>query len=267
MENVRRWHGDVYERFTNIDSLVNRISERRTEWTVPPDMLEEVTDCRNRLLELIGRCRCGDASRYDRRQCNLLLKSTVSLCMLQVRLWAYSGLTTGVLTRDDVHLLGFLLPDERVCSRETCKVKADVRVTVLDGETVCVEIVHADENNPALALHGWPGGVRSALIVIHTAVGDTEVFRQITTQLRNEIRMPKSHGRQFVVKASFLRHVSDTPLFGNQLAFSIPLRTIAANDTSGQRRQNDFNMPWRNRERFRRDTDKMKAYNGPDLKV
>ena len=69
-------------------------------------------------------------------------------------------------------------------------------------------------------------GVRQALIVIVAADGTTEVYRRQTTRLYNSIRLPDgSHGKRFIVKAAFLRHVGDEPLFGPEQTFSMPLAT------------------------------------------
>ncbi|MDR2690821.1 MAG: hypothetical protein LBB73_00730 [Dysgonamonadaceae bacterium] len=74
--------------------------------------------------------------------------------------------------------------------------------------------------------HGWPPGVHNALLVITAADGTTEVYRQMTTRLHNDIRMPAgSHGKQFIIKASFLKYINDEPRFGNEPTFSMLLTT------------------------------------------
>jgi hypothetical protein len=66
--------------------------------------------------------------------------------------------------------------------------------------------------NAAQVVHGWPSGVKHALIVITAVDGRKEVYRQLTTRLHNDIRMPDgSHGKQFILKAAFLKHVDDKP--------------------------------------------------------
>jgi hypothetical protein len=65
-----------------------------------------------------------------------------------------------------------------------------------------------------------------AVIVITAADGVTEVYRQMTDRLHNDIKMPAgSHGKQFIIKAAFLKHVNDEPKFGNEPTFSMPLTT------------------------------------------
>jgi hypothetical protein len=36
---------------------------------------------------------------------------------------------------------------------------------------------------------------------------------------------PGSHGKQFVIRAAFLKHPDDVPYFGNSPTFSMPLTT------------------------------------------
>jgi hypothetical protein len=50
--------------------------------------------------------------------------------------------------------------------------------------------------------------------------------RGYTTRLHNDIDMPAgSRGKQFIIKAAFLRHISDKPRFGSEPTFSMPLTT------------------------------------------
>jgi hypothetical protein len=48
----------------------------------------------------------------------------------------------------------------------------------------------------------------------------------MTTRLYNQIKMPdNSHGKLFIVKAAFLKHPSDVPIFGPQPTFTMPFST------------------------------------------
>jgi hypothetical protein len=50
--------------------------------------------------------------------------------------------------------------------------------------------------------------------------------------------MPEgSHGKMFLIKASFLKHVNDSPLFGNEPAFSMPLSTGDMADAALQKKK------------------------------
>jgi hypothetical protein len=99
-------------------------------------------------------------------------------------------------------------------------------VKVLNGDFIRVVVDQSSDENAGPVLHGWPTGVKHALIVIVAADGKTEVYRQMTTHLHNDIQMPEgSHGKQFIIKAAFLKHVDDEPKFGNEPTFSMPLTT------------------------------------------
>ncbi|MDR3196529.1 MAG: hypothetical protein LBU34_01565, partial [Planctomycetaceae bacterium] len=197
---VRRWHGSIDEQFGNIDNLVKLIEQHPT-WSIPTTLLAQVSDNREQLQLLINKCRSTAGSAADREQRNSLLKSTVGLCLLQVRVWAYSEYTAGVMTADDVHLLGFLLPGEiggHHDHSEATDITPEVKVKVINEDFIRVVIDQSAGENAGQVRHGWPHGVRNALIVITADDGKTEVHRQFTTRLHNDIRMPEgSHGKQF----------------------------------------------------------------------
>jgi hypothetical protein len=226
---IRRWHSNTDNQYSNIDNLVNLITANQPAWVIPADLLAQLTANRNRLQTLIGKCRSVSGSTADRAERNTLLKSTVKLCLVQVRIWAYGKYADGVLTADHVHQLGFRLPGEAGGYRkhtEAINVMPEVKVKVINEDFIRVVIDHSAGENAAQVKHGWPPGVRNALIVITAADGMTDVCHRFTTRLRNNIEVPKgSHGKQFIIKASFLRHISDEPLFGNEQTFSMPLST------------------------------------------
>jgi hypothetical protein len=229
LAGVRKWHGNIDEQFSNIDNLVNVITEHQSTWTIPPDLLTQLTNNRDQLQVLINKCRSTAGSTADRELRNALLKSTVGLCLLQVRVWAYNEYIANVLTADDVHLLGFLLPGETGGHHdrtEATDVTAEVKVKVINEDFIRVVIDPSAGENAGQVAHGWPPSVKNALIVITADDGKTEVLRQFTTRLHNDIRMPDgSHGKQFIIKASFLKHISDEPRFGSEPTFSMPLTT------------------------------------------
>jgi hypothetical protein len=191
------------------------------------------------------------------------LKSTVGLCLLRVKIWAYAAYAAGELTADEVHLLGFLLPGEtggHHARAEATDVVAEVKVTVINADFIRVVIDQSAGENAAQVAHGWPAGVRNAMIVITAADGKTEVYRQLTTRLHNDIRMPEgSHGKQFIIKAAFLKHVNDEPRFGNEPTFSMPLTTedlVAALD---KQHHEEFEAQSQEVERQRQEIARLKA--------
>jgi hypothetical protein len=226
---ARRWHGSIDEQFGNVDNLVV-IIQAHTTWGTPPSFAQIVTN-RTQLATLIPKCRSGAGSANDRAHRNTLLKNSVDLCLTSVKLWAYGQYNTNpsVFTIDDLHSLGFLLPGEasgRRSRSEATGVAAEVKVTVLSADMIRAVIDQASNDNAALVAHGWPDGVRQALIVITAADGATEVCRKSTSHLHNDIRMPEgSHGKAFTIKAAFLKHPDDEPVFGPQPTFTMPYST------------------------------------------
>jgi hypothetical protein len=263
LANIRRWHGSIDDQFANINNLVNILDEHRQDWHVPPDLLSELVSSRDHVQILINKCRSTAGSAADRMLRNTLLKSTVGICLLQVRVWAYGEFTSGNLTADDVHLLGFLLPGETGGHRsrtEATDVTAEVKVSIVNEDFIRVVVDQSAGENAAQVVHGWPPGVKNALIVITAADGTTEVHRQFTTRLHNDIRMPDgSHGKQFIIKASFLKHVNDEPRFGNEPTFSMPLTTedlVAALD---RQHHEEFEAQIQEVERQRQEIERLHA--------
>jgi hypothetical protein len=96
-----------------------------------------------------------------------LLKSTTGLCLLQVKIWAYGEYAAGVLTADDVHLFGFLLlgdaGGQHACTEAT-DIVAEVKVKIINEDFVHVVIDQSSGENAVQVTHGWPSGMRQALI-------------------------------------------------------------------------------------------------------
>jgi hypothetical protein len=225
---ARQWHGSIDEQFGNINNLVTRLAAH-PEWMFPPQLLMQLTENRDQLQALLNKCRTPDASQSDRLLRSALLKSTVGLCLQQVRLWVYGAFAVETLKAEDVHELGFLLPGENAGYHrrtQATDIVAEVKVSVVTEEIIRVVVDQSAGENAAAVVHGWPRGVHHALIVIYAADGTTEVYRSLTTRLHNDIRMPDgSRGKLFIIRASFLKHVDDTPRFGNAPTFSMPLTT------------------------------------------
>jgi hypothetical protein len=260
---ARRWHGSIDEQFSNINNFVTLVMSHQPAWSIPEDLLDKLTTDRDQLQSLINKCRSTAGSAADRTLRSTLLKSTVGLCLLQGRIWAYGEYTAGVLTADDVHLLGFLLPGESGGHHgrtEATDVVVEVKVSVINADFIRVVIDQSSGENAAQVAHGWPSGVKNALIVITAADGKTEIYRQITTRLHNDIRMPEgSHGKQFIIKAAFLRHVNDEPRFGNSPTFSMPLTTEDLAAALDHQHHADFESQLQEVERARQELSRLQA--------
>jgi hypothetical protein len=226
---IRRWHGSIDDQLSNIIKVTGILTEHKAAWIVPTQLLDPLTANCNELCMLVPKCKSTSASTDDRAQRNTLLKSTVAYCLFNVKIWVYQAYAAGALTIDDVHSMFFLLPGEtggKHSRSEATDVVAEVKVSVISADIIRAVIDKASAANAGPVIHGWPQGVNMALIVITAADGVTEVYRRITDRLHNDIEMPAgSHGKQFIIRASFLRHLDDKPRFGSQPTFTMPLTT------------------------------------------
>jgi hypothetical protein len=225
---IRQWHGSTSEKMENINNLTDQILNH--EWPIPADMLKELTDSRLELRALIEKCHTPLASTYDRSRRNALLKQTASFCLHRIKGWAIGRHALGDISAEEIHLLGFRLPGEIGGNRkraEPTDARAEVKVNIISPDYIKVVLDQSAGQNAALVKRGWPAGVRHAVIVALSADGKTEVFRYFTTRLHNDIRMPEGlHGKLFIIKAAFLRHINDDPRFGGASpTFSMPLST------------------------------------------
>jgi hypothetical protein len=223
---MRKWRGALGDKFSNISNLVALVKSRQDVWNMPVDLYTQLCGNHERLQALIPKCRSISGSKADRALRDTLLKDTVDLCCIQVKMWAYGEYTAGIMNADDVHLLGFRLPGEigRHHSRtEATNVEPEISVRVLNEDFIRTVVSNTAGKNSAQAGSGWPQGVKFVQIVITADDGTTEVMRINTSRMYNTLRMPEgSHGKQFLIKAAFLRHVDDEPRFGNEPMFSMP---------------------------------------------
>jgi hypothetical protein len=61
------------------------------------------------------------------------------------------------------------------------------------------------------------------MFVIIDAASGREVHRGYTTRLHNQVRMPEgSSDKLFLVRAAFLMHFDDAPVFGPETSFFMP---------------------------------------------
>jgi hypothetical protein len=68
-----------------------------------------------------------------------------------------------------------------------------------------------------------------------------------------------SHGKQFIIKASFLKHVNDEPRFGNEPTFSMPLTTEDLAAALDRQHHEDFEAQIQEVERQRQEIERLHA--------
>jgi hypothetical protein len=262
--NIRHWHGTIDEKFNNISNVADTLAAYLTDWNVFRDLAQQLGDDRDRLGALIIKCRSNNGSPADQMLRNSLLKALVAQYLTQIKSWAFTQHYAGVLTADDVHLLGFFLPGETAGRRnrkEPVDELAEVKVAVINADNIRVIIDQADSENAAPVRHGWPQGVRQVLFVILAADGVTEVYRQMTSRLHTDIEMPHgSHGKQFIIKAAFLQHVDDSPKFGNEPTFSMPLTTEDLAAALDRQYHEEFEEQLREVERQRQEVERLQNH-------
>jgi hypothetical protein len=223
---LKKWHGSIDDKLSNIMHVYDVLSDNpKPAWDIPTGLVAELKAHITALQALIAKCRDADATAKDRMERNTELKTTVSLCIVQIKIWALHAYTSGFMTIDELHRFGFILPGEGGGDHRrgaATDVKVEVKSSVLAANKILVVIDQAADKDVAKVVHGWPQGVRYALIVITTEDG-TEVFHKVTTRLYNRIELPNdSHGKMFLVKASFLKHPDDTPYFSKTDSVTMP---------------------------------------------
>jgi hypothetical protein len=262
LANVRRWHGTIDEQFANVDNVV-KVIDAHKNWEISNESMGELRRRRDAVQALNAKCTAKEASPGDRRDRVGLLKTAVGYCLLQIKLWAYTQFNTGLMTREELHSLHFLLPGETGGHRsraEQVTERGDAKVTVLSEDMIHVTIIQSAGEGDKQVARGWPHGVRQALIVITEIDGKTEVLRKVTTHLRNEIKMPiDARGKEFTIKIAFLRHPDDEPVFGSQPTFSMPLNTNDILAAVDHHHQEELEEQLREIEHHRRDVERLEA--------
>jgi hypothetical protein len=225
---MRQWHGTIEQQYNNIDNVV-RIMKAHPAWPVPAEAFPALCAYHDELRLLIDKCGTPAGSTVDRNHRDATLKSAVGICLMDIKIWSYDMCLHKVFDAATVHDLGFLLPDEhgRHHGRvEPIDVTAETKVKVISADIIRVVTDQSAGENAALVTRGWPRGVTHVLIVITADDGETVVHSEISSRKYTDVKMPEgSRGKQFMAKASFLKHTNDEPRFGNEATFTMPYET------------------------------------------
>jgi hypothetical protein len=258
--NVRKWHGSMDDQYDNIDNLV-RIIKAHPKWEMVPDMSSELEAYRDKLKDIMGKCNSSSASSDDRHARNSLLKGVVGYCLKDVKIWAYSQYVEGDISKDDLHGMRFLLPGETGgyhARGDATKELPMAKLSIINMDNVQVILDQSNEENAALVHHGWPKGIRQAVIQILSADGKTEVVNQMTSRLYTDIEMPAgSHGKMFILKAAFLKHLNDKPRYSYPVTFSMPQTVEDLNAVLDRQHHEAFEAQVRAVEDHRRDVERL----------
>jgi hypothetical protein len=72
--------------------------------------------------------------------------------------------------------------------------------------------------------------------------------------------MPEgSHGKQFILKVSFMKHLDDAPRFGSELTFSMPLTTEDLAAAIDRQHHEEFEAHVRETEMHRQEVERLQA--------
>jgi hypothetical protein len=225
---ILNWHGTYDQQHDNVLNLI-KIIKAHGSWAIPTEAYKELTDMEAELAPLMQICGTTSASSVTRMKRRTLVKALVALCLSDMKTWALEMYRLKQLTADDVHELGFRLLGERGGHHArvmATNVTPAIKIRNISGEIVRVIVDKSAGENAAGVTRGWPEGVKYVLIIIVSVDDREEIVRLISTRVYNDITMPEgSRGKQFEVKASFLKHTDDEPRFGNAPVFSMPLTT------------------------------------------
>jgi hypothetical protein len=229
-EAVKKWRrGTVNEQYGNLTNVAGTLDSHELGWSVPAPMLAKLKGYRTKLQPLMDKCNARKASKLETAQRKSLLKEAVNYCLYDVEHWACGVCRDGEITREELHDLAFVLKEERGGYRarlEPTDVVPEVKVRVVDADIVEVVVDQASNENAGPVRNGWPKGVRYVRIIVTADDGKTEILRHDSVTLRNRLRMPDgSHGKLFLLKAAFLKHLDDVPAFSAEPSFTMPFTT------------------------------------------
>jgi hypothetical protein len=229
LSQVAGWHGTIIAQMGCIRTLLDGLVERQSTLSVPNDYITLLTTNLAKLDKLSAKRAKGEITAKELRSRNTTLKLTVAYSLHTIRIWVFGQHADGTLSTDDVHDLGFLLPGEMAGYRgksDPTDAVAEAKPLIITANMMRVIIDQATVKNAGPVMHGWPHGIRMAILLILADDGETEILRLMTTRLHTDIEMPADcHGKQYIVKAAFLKHVNDTPRWSAGAQFSMPKDT------------------------------------------
>ncbi|MDR1414280.1 MAG: hypothetical protein LBI96_00580, partial [Odoribacteraceae bacterium] len=226
---IRGWSKTIDSKFYNIDHVSKTLVASRSTLPVPQAMITYFEDHLDNLQDLISTCRSSAASSDFRRKRDILLAEMVEYCLVTVRIFLYEMFDKGLMTAEQIHELGYLLPHENVGGGGRAKPTdaiAAIKINVKGLDALEIVFDYSAGKNAGEVSSGWPKGVRHGVIVILAEDGKTEIIRLATSRLHNSIEMPpETRGQMFIAKAAFLKHLDDAPVFGEEPMFMMPKST------------------------------------------
>ncbi|MDR1414174.1 MAG: hypothetical protein LBI96_00005 [Odoribacteraceae bacterium] len=229
LAHLHGWTKSIDSKFYNIDHLSKTLVTLRPLVPVPQAIITYFADNLESLQDLISTCKSSAGSADLRRKRDILLGEMVDFCLVTVRIFLYEMFDTKVMTAEQIHELGFLLPHEKVGgsgrSKPTDAIAA-IKVVIKGLDAVEIVFDYSAGKNAGEVRSGWPKGVRHGIIVILSEDGRTEILRLATGKLHNTIMMPpETRGKLLIAKVAFLKHLDDIPVYGEEPMFMMPKTT------------------------------------------
>jgi hypothetical protein len=223
---VKNWHGSMDAQFTNIENMFSVLKSLQSTWKAPKKMMVVLEEKVPELDKIIKKCRGRNAGLVDFDMRRSLIKELVHFSLETVRYVVFGAYAMKEITIHDVHRMGFMLMSESGGARTRSKpnkVQAEAKVLVEDYSNINVVVDKSAHEEAGPATEGWPKGANAVKIVITDTHGK-EVLQMMSSRLHTQIRMPEgSRGKQFVLRAAFLRHLDDDPVYSSEVTFTMPL--------------------------------------------
>jgi hypothetical protein len=223
---AKNWRGKQDARYTNIVNMYNTMKSMQPAWKIPEPVMSVLDEKVPELVKIVEICQGRNAGSLDRAARRGLTAELVNFSLGTVKNVAYGAYAVGDITLRDVHALGFMLAGESGGAHARSKpnkVQAEAKVEVIDYSSINLVVDKAAHENAGPVAKGWPKGARSVKVVIEDTDGK-EVLVAMSSQLHTRIRMPEgSRGKQFVLRAAFLRHLDDDPVYSGEVMFTMPL--------------------------------------------
>jgi hypothetical protein len=223
---VKNWHGSLDAQFTNIENLYSGLQALQPTWGVPMQLMTVLADKVPLLEKAVMKCRERNAGPVDFDIRRSLTKELVDFSLDTARNIVFGAYGQKEITIHDVHRLGFMLMSESGGAHGRAipnKVQAEAKVQVMDYSNINLVVDKASHEDAGPVTEGWPEGAKTVKVLISDIHGK-EVLQLMSAHLHTQIHLPDwVRGKQLVLRAAFLKHVDDEPVYSNEVTFTMPL--------------------------------------------
>jgi hypothetical protein len=219
------WHKSITEKMHCLTNLDNKLTLDGEYWGMDPAVLTQNHALYVQIEPYYTLYLSGDARNSELVIFRRLLGEDVEYALDVVKPDAIGRCGVGAMDISDLNSLGFLMPNqgkgrhERSGENEIVP-ETNAKVTAID--TVMVTVDNALDKHGNRTKGSKPKGVKQILIVLQDEKG-VEIFNKMFTKTQVYIDIDQKYrGEIILVRAAFLKHVDDTPHFGEPVAVSMP---------------------------------------------